>query len=219
MIQMLVADRNETMRLGLCTLFIKQSANTVIREATSRSDLINKLQQDHYQLVLVDPVLAAGYEETFLRQIHAVAPRAHILVYTELDERHFGMRAIRCGVKGYVMKSCPADELLHAASRVSAGKVHMSERLAEEVALNLWEGKETAQHESLSDREYQVFAMLVCGRTVSAIAAALHLSIKTISTHKARAMLKLRCTSLSDMIQYSIANNLTGECRARCVDR
>lgn len=219
MIQMLVADRSETMRLGVCTLFSKESRDTVVCEATSRSDLISKLLSEQYNVVLVDPVLAAGSEETFLRQIRAVAPRAHVLVYTELDELHFGMRAIRCGVKGYVMKSRPALELLTAASRVSAGKIHMSERLAEEVALHMWEGKETAPHELLSDREYLVFAMLVCGRSVSRIAATLNLSIKTISTHKARAMVKLRAKSLSDLIQYSIANNLTAACRERSAER
>jgi DNA-binding NarL/FixJ family response regulator len=219
MIQMLVADRSETMRLGVCTLFSREAENTVVSEATSRADLIIKLQTEHYNIVLVDPVLAAGSEETFLRQIRAVAPRAHVLVYTELDELHFGMRAIRCGVKGYVMKSRPADELLKAASRVSLGKIHMSERLAEEVALHMWEGKDSLPHEQLSDREFLVFAMLVCGRSVSRIAAVLNLSIKTISTHKARAMVKLRCKSLSDMIQYSIANNLTDVCRDRCTDR
>jgi DNA-binding NarL/FixJ family response regulator len=219
MIQMLVADRSETMRLGVCTLFAKESRDTVVREATSRSDLISKLQMEQYHIVLVDPVLAAGSEETFLRQIRAVAPRAHVLVYTELDELHFGMRAIRCGAKGYVMKSRPAVELLTAASRVSAGKIHMSERLAEEVALHMWEGKEAAPHDSLSDREYLVFAMLVCGRRVRRIAAALNLSVKTISTHKARAMAKLHCESLSDMIQYSIGHNLTAACRERSADR
>jgi DNA-binding NarL/FixJ family response regulator len=219
MIQMLVGDRSETMRLGVCTLFSKEAEDTVVSEATSRADLISKLQTEQYHVVLVDPVLAAGSEETFLRQIRAVAPRAHVLVYTELDELHFGMRAIRCGVKGYVMKSRPADELLKAASRVSLGKIHMSERLAEEVALHMWEGKDALPHELLSDREFLVFAMLVCGRSVSRIAAVLNLSIKTISTHKARAMVKLRCKSLSDMIQYSIANNLTDVCRDRCTDR
>lgn len=218
MIQMLVADRSETMRLGVCTLFNKESTDTAIHEATSRSDLITKLQEGQYHVVLVDPVIAAGHEETFLRQIRSVAPHTNVLVYTELDELHFGMRAIRCGAKGYVMKCRPAHELLKAASRVSAGKVHLSDQLAEEVALHMWEGKEAAPHELLSDREYLVFAMLVCGRSVSRIAEVLHLSIKTISTHKARGMAKLRCKGLSDLIQYSIANKLTDECRARCVD-
>jgi two-component system, NarL family, invasion response regulator UvrY len=219
MIQMMVADRSETMRLGVCALFSKQPQPVLIEEAASRSDVMSKLKEGHYNLILVDPVLAAGHEEIFLRQLRAFAPRSNVLVYTELDELHFGLRAIRCGAKGYVMKSRSADELLVAANRVSAGKIHMSEELAEEVALNIWEGKQTYLHESLSDREYQVFAMLVCGRSVTAIAGALYLSIKTISTHKARAMAKLRCKSLSDLFQYSINNNLTAECRARCVDR
>jgi len=216
---MVIADRIETMRLGVCALFKQHPNMEVVHEADSRFDLIDKLQKSHYNLVLIDPVLLGGHEETLLRQICAVAPRSHILVYTEMDELHFGMRAIRCGAKGYVMKSRPAQELLAAANRVSTGKVHMSEALAEVVARHTWEGNKSALHESLSDREYLVFAMLVCGKNVTGIAASLHLSIKTISTHKARAMLKLQCKSLSDMIQYSISHDLSAECRARCADR
>jgi DNA-binding NarL/FixJ family response regulator len=219
MIRIVIADRSETMRLGVCALFRQHPNVEVVQEAESRSDLIDKLQESHYNLVLIDPVLSGGYEETLLRQIRAVAPRTHVLVYTELDELHFGVRAIRCGAKGYVMKSRPAQELLAAASRVSAGKIHMSEALAEVVARNTWEGNDPALHESLSDREFLVFAMLVCGRNVTGIAASLHLSIKTISTHKARAMYKLQCKSLSDMIQYSISHDLSAECKARCADR
>lgn len=219
MIRMVIADRSETMRLGVCALFKQHPNMEVVQEAESRADLIDKLQQSHYNLVLVDPVLMGGHEETLLRQIRAVAPQTNVLVYTEMDELHFGMRAIRCGAKGYVMKSRPAQELLAAASRVSAGKVHMSEALAEVVARNTWEGNEPCLHESLSDREFLVFAMLVCGKNVTGIAASLHLSTKTISTHKARAMFKLHCKGLSDMIQYSIAHDLTAECRARCADR
>ena len=219
MIRMVIADRNEAMRLGVCALFKQHPNMEVVQEADSRFALIDKLQKAHYNLVLIDPVLLGGHEEVLLRQICAVAPRSHILVYTEMDELHFGMRAIRCGAKGYVMKSRPAQELLAAANRVSTGKVHMSEALAEVVARHMWEGNESALHESLSDREFLVFAMLVCGKNVTGIAASLHLSIKTISTHKARAMFKLQCKSLSDMIQYSISHDLSAECRARCADR
>lgn len=219
MIQMIVVDRNETIRLGVRELLHRHRGSIEMDEAANHADVITKLESVHYNLILVDPVIADGNEETFLYQIRSVAPRSHILVYTELDELHFGLRAIRSGVKGYVLKSGPADELLAAINRVSAGKVHISAALAEEVALNIWKGKKTSFHESLSDREYLVFAMLVCGRSVSSIAASLHLSIKTISTHKARAMAKLRCKNFSDMVQYSIRHNLTAECEARCADR
>lgn len=219
MIQVILADRNETMRHGLRALLHGHAANIVIEEVADRYDVISKLESFHYNLILVDPILADGHEEAFLSQIRAAAPRTHVLVYTELDELRFGMQAIRCGVKGYVLKTRPADELLIAVNLVSAGKVYISAALAEEIALNMWNGNKTSLHESLSDREYLVFAMLVCGRSVSSIAAALQLSIKTISTHKARAMTKLRCKTFSEMVQYSIRYNLTAECKARCAHR
>lgn len=215
MIRTLVADRSETMRLGLRALFDKQSGKFTVMEAASRGDLMARIGEGDCQLVVVEPLLCGGAGEALIRQIRRVSPRANVLVYTDLDELKFGIRAIRSGAKGYLMKSCSSSELLTAASRVSAGKVHMSEALAEEVALNVWENRAELPHHDLSEREKQVFSMLVCGRTVTNIANMLHLSVKTISTHKARAMVKLGCKSLSEMVHYAIAKNLKEECEAR----
>lgn len=216
MIRTVVADRNETMRLGLRALLDKQNGKFEVEEAGSRGDLLAKIQGDECHLVVVDPLLCGGSGEALIRQIRRVAPRSNVLVYTDLDELKFGVRAIRSGARGYVMKSCSSTELVAAASRVSAGKMHMSEALAEEVALGVWEKRTYPEHNGLSEREMQVFSMLVCGRTVTNIAASLHLSVKTISTHKARAMAKLSCKSLSDLVHYAIARNLKEECEARC---
>jgi DNA-binding NarL/FixJ family response regulator len=203
------------MRLGLRALFDKHPGKFEVSEAASRGDLLAKIGEEDCQLVVVEPLLCGGSGEALIRQIRRVSPQANVLVYTDLDELKFGIRAIRSGAKGYVMKSCSSSELMAAASRVSAGKVHMSEALAEEVALNAWENRTEPPHQDLSEREMLVFSMLVCGRTVTAIAHMLHLSVKTISTHKARAMSKLGCKSLSEMVHYAISKNLKEECEAR----
>lgn len=216
MIRTIVADRNETMRLGLRALFARDSGKFAVTEASSRNDLIAKISADECELVVVEPLLCGGAGEALIRQIRRVSPLANVLVYTDLDELKFGIRAIRSGAKGYLMKSCTSSELLAAASRVSAGKMHMSEALAEEVALNAWESRKEKPHETLSERERMVFSMLVCGWSVTNIANTLHLSVKTISTHKARAMLKLGCKSLSEIVHYAIAHHLKDECEARC---
>ena len=213
--QVVVADRNETMRLGIRTLFNHQFGGAMVSEAASRTDLMNRLRSGDYGLVVVDPLMCGGSGESLIRQIREVAPRANVLIYTDLDELKFGMHAIRCGAKGYVMKSSPTSELLTAASRVSTGKVHISQALAEEFAINMWRAAENP-HETLSERERLVFSMLVGGRTVTNIASSLHLSIKTISTHKSRAMQKLRCKSLTDLIDYAYSHDLKAECEARC---
>lgn len=215
MIRTVVADRSETMRLGLRTLLGRHADKFAVSEAASRADLMAKIEGNECQLVVVEPLLCGGSEESLIRQIRRVSPQANVLVYTDLDELKFGIRAIRSGAKGYLMKNCTSSELLAAVSRVSAGKVHISEALAEEVALNAWENRSGAPHQDLSEREMLVFSMLVCGRTVTNIANALHLSVKTISTHKARAMMKLGCKSLSDMVHYAISKDLKEECEAR----
>lgn len=213
--QVVIADRNATMRLGIRTLFNQQLNGAEVAEVSSRTDLMNYLRIEDHGLVVIDPLMCGGSGESLIRQIRELAPGANILVYTDLDELKFGLHAIRWGAKGYVMKSSPTSELLAAANRVGAGKVHISQALAEEFAINMWHAAEDP-HETLSERELQVFAMLVGGRTVTGIASTLHLSIKTISTHKSRAMQKLRCKNLTDLIDYAYSHDLKAECEARC---
>lgn len=214
MIRVVVADKNETMRLGIKTLFGRQASRFMMSEAADRIALMQELSKNDCQLVIVDPILCAGSGEALIRQIRRESPSANVLVFTELDELKHGVRAIRCGAKGYLMKSSTASELMNAVERVSSGRMHMSEALAEEVALSAWGLKQETPHESLSEREKVVFAMLVCGMSVTAIAVALNLSCKTVSTHKARTLTKMRCKNLSELVEYALSHGLKQECEA-----
>jgi len=216
MMRVMVADNNETMRLGMKAVFGKQPLRYAVGEAGDRAGLMSELLNSNYELVVLDPMLCAGAGESLIRQIRREAPKAHVLVYTDLDELKHGVRAIRAGARGYLMKNRPAAELLDAAERVTAGKLHISEALAEEVALSAWGIKQDTPHETLSDREKMVFAMLVCGMTVTEIAAALNLSCKTVSTHKARTLTKMRCRNLSELIEYALSHGLKPDCEAMC---
>jgi DNA-binding NarL/FixJ family response regulator len=216
MIRVVVADRNETMRLGMKALFNKHAGRFAVWEAGDRAELMSEVVNNDCHLVIVEPLLFSGSGEALIRQIKRESPKAHVLVYTELDELKHGVRAIKSGARGYVMKSSPSAELLAAADRVGSGKMHMSVALAEEVALSAWGDKGAVPHELLSDREKMVFSMLICGWTVTGIAQKLNLSSKTISTHKARAMMKMRCKSLSELIEYAISKGLKEECEANC---
>ncbi len=216
MIRVVVADKNETLRLGLRSLFDQYHAKFKVSEAADRAGLINRLRNDDCHLVIMEPLLCAGGGEALIRQIKRESPGSKVLIYTELDERTFGARAIRCGARGYVMKSSPASELLTAVERVGAGRLHMSEALAEEIALSIADDRGDAPHETLSERERTVFAMLVCGRKVKEIASALNLSSKTVSTHKTRAMVKLRCKSFSELVQYAMSKGLKDDCEMVC---
>jgi DNA-binding NarL/FixJ family response regulator len=216
MLRLLVADKNETIRTGICAVFRQQSSAVSISEASNKAELMAALRTEAHDLILMEPLLCGGTGEALIRQVCEAVPGANILVFSDLDELKFGLQALRSGAKGYLMKSCSSLELVAAARKVSQGRVHISEALAEEVALNVQESQDRQPHQTLTERELLVFSMLVCGWKVTDIAAALHLSIKTISTHKARAMSKLRCRGISDIMRYAISKNLTEECRARC---
>jgi two-component system invasion response regulator UvrY len=216
MIRLVVADKNETMRLGMKTLFNLHATKFQVWEASDRSGLMSELLNNNCSLVIMEPLLFANSGEALIRQIKRESPHTSVLVYTELDELKLGVRAIQCGARGYLMKSSSAAELLAAADRVGSGKMHMSPALAEEVALSAWGDKPEAPHELLSDREKQVFFMLVCGWSVTRIAQRLNLSSKTISTHKARTMTKMRCKTLSELIEYAIAKGLKDDCETAC---
>lgn len=216
MIRIIVADNNETMRLGIKAVFSRYPSRYAVVEAEDRAALMSELLNNNCELVVIEPMLCAGAGEALIRQVRREAPNAHVLVYTDLDELKHGVRAIRAGARGYLMKNRPASELVEAANRVSIGKLHMSEALAEEVALNAWGIKQETPHESLSEREKMVFSMLVCGMSVTDIAGALNLSAKTVSTHKARTLTKMGCKNLSELIEYAFSRGLKKDCEAMC---
>lgn len=216
MLRIMLADSNETMRLGMKAVFERNSAGYAVAEAADRSGLMDELSKTDYNLVIVEPLMCPGGGEALIRQIRREAPDVNVLVYTDLDELKHGVRVIRSGARGYLMKNRPASELLAAANRVVSGKMHMSELLTEEVALSAWGIKQEAPHESLSEREKMVFAMLVCGKSITGISAALNLSCKTVSTHKARTLAKMQCKNLSELIEYAFTRGLKEDCEAMC---
>jgi DNA-binding NarL/FixJ family response regulator len=99
---------------------------------------------------------------------------------------------------------------------VGKGRMHLSPTLSQEIATSLYEGESRKLHDHLSERELQVFSLLVSGQKITQAAEKLHLSVKTISTHKIRIMKKLKVNNMSEMIQYAISQGLIDGCKTRC---
>ena len=118
------------------------------------------------------------------------------------------MRAIRAGASGYVTKESASSLLVAAIRKVAEGGLYISPGVAEQLALTLRPQTDDLPHQTLSDREYEVFALLVTGATVSDIATRLHLSGKTVSTHKARILEKMSMHSVADLVRYALAHKL-----------
>lgn len=214
MLRILVADRNSTLRIGLTSVLRKNVNNVNVDEVTDHHSLLSTISSG-YDLVVIEPLLNECAYENLIRDLFHEAPRCNVLVYTTLDERTFGIRALKLGAKGYLRKNSPVEELLTAVERVSQGKIYISAVLAEELALRLGSQGVEHPHQLLSEREMQTFSMLVCGMTIGEISAVLNLSVKTVSTNKARVFAKLQVRTLSEMIQYAVGQNLIEECKAK----
>jgi DNA-binding NarL/FixJ family response regulator len=210
--RMLIADHNQAIRASVRAT-LSQCADFAFEEAASEADVLEKVRSRDYQLVLVEPLLGLGREQTFIKRIRRATRRSNVLVLTELGELKFGVKAFQCGATGYLTKGCPAEMLLDAAQRVAAGKVYISPTLAEEVALTISQSSVQARHEVLTPREYQIFAMLVCEWNLSNIALTLRVSQKTVGAYRAAICAKLLCKNQASLTQYAIAQGLHDKCR------
>jgi DNA-binding NarL/FixJ family response regulator len=143
-----------------------------------------------------------------LRRLREENPRLPVLILTICSEDQFAVRALRAGAAGYLTKESAPEELVGAVRKVVAGGRYVSGRLAERLALRVAGGSGEPPHEALSDREFQVFQMLASGRTVSQAAGTLNLSVKTISTDRARLLEKLTLRTNADLVLYAVRNNL-----------
>lgn len=214
--RVLVADSNEAMRLGIRSVLDRGLGDTTIDDVANHLQLIMHLGFREYDAVLVDPMLAKDLERPLLEQMLDLAPEAKIIVFSNADEMIHGEPAIRAGAKGFLMKTCSTEELTSAVSRVSRGDIYTSHELAVEIVIRRHRDRQSSLHDRLTERELQVFAMQVCGVAVKDVARGLNLSVKTVSTHKTRAMLKLKIKSFTEMVQYAIAQGIFEDCQARC---
>lgn len=205
----LIADDHAIMRAGLKRILEGHDDVTIVGEATDGHEVMEWVRKGGFDILLLDLSMPGKSGIELIKQIRVDKPKLPILVLTMHAEDQYALRAIRAGASGYITKDTAAPLLMEAIRRVGMGRLFISPSVAEQLALNLMPANTELPHKQLSDREYEVFQMLVSGAGVSAIAEKLHLSVKTISTHKTHIMEKMNVTSLADLVKYAIENELT----------
>jgi DNA-binding NarL/FixJ family response regulator len=138
-------------------------------------------------------------------------PKVRILVLSMHQEHQYAVRALRAGASGYLTKESASTQLATALRKIASGGAYITAEVAELLALDTMPNVDAEPHTTLSDREFQVFRLITSGRSVSDIAEQLHLSVKTVSTHKARLMQKLGVATTNELIRYAIRHRLTDE--------
>ena len=143
-----------------------------------------------------------------LKELKAARPKLPVLVLSVHPEDQFAVRVLKAGAEGYLTKESAPEELVKAIRKVLAGGRYVSPTLAEKLAVGVRKDSTCTPHETLSDREYEVMCRIASGRTVTEIAAELSLSVKTISTYRARILEKLGVKNSAEITRYAMRNGL-----------
>jgi len=208
MIRVVVADDHTIVREGLKQLLGATSDLEVVGEARDGHEALAIVRDRDIDVLLLDLSMPGKGGMELIKQIKSEKPKLRILVLSMHAEHQYAVRAIRAGASGYLTKDAASTQLVSALRKVAAGGAYISAEVAEQLALSAMPHAEGPPHASLSDREYQVFQLLVSGTSVSEIALRLNLSVKTVSTHKARLMEKMGLANQTELVHYAIKHQL-----------
>jgi DNA-binding NarL/FixJ family response regulator len=203
-----IADDHTIVREGLKQLLGAESDLFISGEARNAAEVIGLIREVEIDVLILDMSMPGRSGIELIRQVRVDRPKLKILVLSMHEEEQYAVRAIKAGASGYLTKESASSQLVQAIRKVSTGGAFITPAVAEQLALGIMPQSDGPLHASLSDREFQVFRMLASGRSVSEIANDLNLSVKTISTHKARVMLKMNLNNNTELLRYAIAHNL-----------
>ena len=208
MIRIVIADDHTLMREGLKRIFEGNDEITVVGEAIDGFSVISQVRKGGFDMLLLDLSMPGRSGIDLIRQIRTEAPKLPILVLTMYEEEQYAVRSIRAGAQGYLPKESAGDQLVNAIKKVASGRPYISMEVAEQLALGIMTPEKEMPHTQLSDREFEVFNLLASGKSITDIGAQLHLSVKTVSTHKSRILTKMGMHSLAEIVQYAVTQNL-----------
>lgn len=208
MIRVLIADDHAIVRKGLQQIVREQAPSFEVDEAADGNEVLEKVHNGRCDVLVLDISMPGRSGLDILHEVRHLRPNLPVLILSMHPEDQYAVRVLKAGAAGYLTKDTALDELVGAIQRVSGGGRYISPALAEKLAMGLTGNLDKLPHETLSDREYTVLLRIGAGSSVGDIAEELSLSVKTISTYRARILEKLDLKSNADLIRYVIDNQL-----------
>ncbi|MGZ5786938.1 MAG: response regulator [Ramlibacter sp.] len=212
MTRIVIADDHAIVREGLKRIVAEAVELQVVDEAADGTEVMRIVRERDFDVLVLDLSMPGRSGMELIKLVKAEKPKLRILVLSMHQELQYAVRAIKSGASGYLTKESAPAQLVQAIHKIAAGGAFISAEVAEQLALGAMPGAPTAApHESLSDREFEVFQLLVAGASVTDIASRLKLSVKTVSTHKANLMQKLGLANQSELVRYAMKHGLADE--------
>ena len=205
---LLLVDDHTIVREGLKRILEPLAGDWAVTEAGTGFQALERLRSQPFGLAIVDLSMPGMNGLDLIRRIKAEWPTVAVLVLSMHAEEQYALRAFKAGANGYVTKDSASTELANAVRKVAAGGAYVSVSLAERVVQQLSGVAQAPRHAELSDRELEVLQRIVAGQRLTDIAESLHLSVKTVSTHKSRILEKLQLPSTAALIRYGLEHQL-----------
>jgi len=205
MIRVLLADDHKIVRDGLKRILAATADIEVVAEAADGDEVLRLVKGGEHDVAVLDMSMPGLAGPALVKRLKEEKPKLRVLVLSMHAEQQYAARALKAGASGYLNKDSAAEALVGAIRKIAAGGVHIGEA----AAASLLQGG-TAGHEALSDREFEVLRLLVEGLGPTEIGERLHLSVKTVSTHKTRILEKLGLGSTAELVRYALEHRLLG---------
>jgi two-component system invasion response regulator UvrY len=207
MIKVLIVDDHPVVRRGLKQIIEDEPDMEVAGEAINAGECFSLVRKTDCTFVVLDITLPDRNGFDVLKQLKCEHPNLPVLILSVQPEDQYGLRFIKAGASGYLMKEGAPEELVKAIRKVNAGGKYISESLAEKMASHL-DALDKPPHENLSDREFQILCMIAQGKSLKSIAGELCVGEKTVSTYRSRIMAKMKMCTNSDLTRYALENHL-----------
>jgi len=200
-------------REGLKKILAGAADLVVEAEAVDGDQALAKVREGDFDLALLDMSMPGLSGIDLVKRLKLEKPRLRILVLSMHGEQQYAVRAYKAGASGYLTKDSASAQLVEAIRKIAAGGIYISPAGAEQLAIGATMGTKAGNdgdlpHKALSDREYEVFRLLVGGTSITDIGESLHLSVKTVSTHKTRILQKMNMASTAELVRYAVEHKL-----------
>jgi two-component system, NarL family, invasion response regulator UvrY len=208
MIRILIADDHPLFREGLRHILAGCPDFTVAGEAGNGQEVLEKVWNNEYDMVLLDIAMPGTPGLEVLKRLKNEKPKLPVLVLSMYPEEQYAVRVIKAGASGYLTKESASEELVTAIRRIAGGRKYITSSLAERLADDVEPTTEKPLHDTLSDRELEVFRMIAAGKTTTQIAEGLFLSVKTIGTYRSRILEKMKMKTNAELMHYALKHHM-----------